>query len=178
MAQVKFGYTMADAAIVDGIKSVANRRKLLDRDIQMLAVSVIYALHKSGDKPTAVKRANALVDAVKGGMKSNALLRWFETHSPMVFNKETKLLVDGFSPNSPVKDHTKINALEARDKPWFEAIPEPEYKPMADLNTLLARIVKQGKADVEKLGDKSKVDLQQLAALEAMLAKPANTLAA
>ena len=178
MAQVKFSFGMKDADVVAGIKSVQNRHKSLFEDIQKLAVSIIHAFHQSGDGQTAALRANALVTAIANG-KQNSLRRWFETHAPFVYNKETKLLVVGFSASSPVKNYKDIDALAARADNWFDSIPDPEYKPIADWTAQIAQLVKRGVADLERMGDKSKVDKGQLAALQALLdAKAANGMAA
>ena len=111
-AKLKFTFGMADKDIVAGITSVGKRHKSLYADIQFLSVSIIHAFHTSGDGQTACRRANDLIKALAGG-KQNALRRWFETQAPMVYNKETKELVVGHSPASPVKDYKKINALAA-----------------------------------------------------------------
>lgn len=136
---------------------------------QRICVSILADLRDHGDKPTAVKRANALVNAMGKGMRAKSMLAWFEQNSPMVFNKETKALVSGFSAMSPVKDHTKIapnHALAA--VPWEEAAVEKDYVPLADWNAALKALVARAKTDLEKMGDKSKVNKEQLAMLERM----------
>ena len=170
-AKLKFTFGMADKDIVAGITSVGKRHKSLYTDIQFLSVSIIHAFHTSGDGQTACRRANDLIKALAGG-KQNALRRWFETQAPMVFNKETKELVVGHSPASPVKDYKKINALAARDQQWFDAIPDPEYKPMADLNGQIAQLIKRAETDIERLGDKSKVNPATLDALRKLAQVP------
>lgn len=172
---VKYNYGMADKDVEAGIMSISKRHKSLYGDIQMLSVSIIAALHKSGDGETATKRANALITALANG-KQNSLRRWFETQCNMVYNKETKQLVIGHSASSPVKHHSKINALESRGVNWFDAIPETEYKAIADWTGQIAALVKKGQKDIAELGDKSKVNKAHIMALEQMLT--ANTLAA
>ena len=169
---VKYTYGMADKDIAAGIISVGKRHKTLYKDIQHLAVSIIHGFHKSNDTETVTRRANDLIAALAGG-KQNALRRWFETFAPLVYNKETKLLVVGFNASSPVKDYRKIDAMKARDELWYNAIPDPEYKPLADLNGQIAQLVKRAKTDIERLGDQSKVNRQQLVALESLLSKAA-----
>lgn len=171
-SKIKYTYGMNDQDIAAGITSVGKRHKSLYADIQFLAVSIIHAFHKSGDGQTATRRANGLIAAIANG-KQNSLRRWFETQAPMVFNKDTKELVVGHSPASPVKDYKAINALASKDVQWFDSIPDPEYKPMADLGGQIMQLVKRAKEDIARLGDKSKVNPAQLAALESLLAVPA-----
>ena len=168
MAAIKFAYNMADNNVGAGITSVKKRHASLLKDVQMLAVSIIHRLHECGDGETATLRANALIDAVANG-KQNSLRRWFETQANMVYNKETKLLVIGHGPASPIKHHSKIDAMASRDVMWYDAIPDAEYKPIADFGAQIAQLLKKGLKDRAELGDKSKVSPDQIKALELLV---------
>lgn len=168
--KVTISYTMGGNAIDAALPMLEKRIAGLVLDVQKIAVSILRDFKTHGDKPTAVRRANALVKALGKGVKGNQMLAWFECNAPLVYNKETKLLVAGFTAASPVKDHAKIDSDGIVTALWYEAAPEAEYKPLDDWNKALMALVKRAKEDIAKMGDKSKVNPQQLATLEMLAA--------
>lgn len=168
--KLTFSYSMGGNAIDAALPMLEKRIASLVLDVQKLAVSILRDFKTHGDKPTAVKRANALVKALGKGVKGNQMLAWFESNAPMVYNKETKQLVAGFTDASPCKDHTKIDTDGIVNALWYEAAPEAEYKPLEDWNKALMALVKRAKEDIAKMGDKSKVNRGQLAQLELLAA--------
>lgn len=169
-SKLSYSYSMGDNSIEAGIASIEKRTTTLIADIQKLAVSILVSFNKSGDKPTAARRANALHKALGKGMRANSLLGWFEQNSPMVYNKETKQLVCGFTAASPVKSHTDIPVATLPTTLWQDAVADPEYKPLEDWNKVLQGIIKRAEQDIAKMGDKSKVNAAQLAQIKAMAA--------
>ena len=171
MAQkVTISYTMGGNAIDAALPMLEKRIAGLVLDVQKIAVSILRDFKAHGDKTTTVRRANALVHALGKGVKGNQMLAWFESNAPLTYNKETKLLVAGFSAASPVKDHSKIDADGIVTALWYEAAPEKEYQPLEDWNKALNALIKRAKEDVAKMGDKSKVNKTQLAQLELLAA--------
>lgn len=169
--RVTFSFSMGGNMIDAGIATLEKSIASVTGNVQKLAVSILRDWHLHNDSDTAVKRANALVKALGKGMRANALRTWFEHNSPLVFNKETKLLVKGFTALSPVKDASKIDIAASTKALWHDADGgEPEYKPITDWNAQLAALIKRAKTDIEKQGDKSKVDKTQLAQLELLAA--------
>ncbi len=168
--KVSFSFSMGGNSIDAGIASLAKSVATLTGNVQKLAVSILRDFKASGDKPTAVRRANALVDALGKGMRANSLRGWFEQNGPFIYNKETKVLVIGFTGNSPVKDHTKIDLATSQAALWYEAVKDPDYVPLADWSAALNALIKRAKTDIEKMGEKSKVDPAQLGQLELLAA--------
>jgi len=162
-SKLTISYTMGGNAIDAALPMLEKRIANLVLDVQKIAVSILRDFKTHGDKPTAVRRANALVKALGKGIKHNQMLAWFECNSPMVYNQETKQLAA-----SPVKDHSKIDAEGIVKALWYEAAPEAEYKPLEDWNKALNALIKRAKEDVAKMGDKSKVNKDQLHLLELM----------
>lgn len=168
----KTAFTALSQTAIDAtIKSIGTRANTLRNDVQKASASIMLNLKANGDYPTATRQMNALFKAMGNGMRSKALLAHFELHAPVVWNKETKELVRGHTAASPVKAHADINSEAVLANKWDEAIQEPEYKPIGDFGAAIAQLIKKADADIEKLGDKSKVDRAQLAALRAMVAK-------
>lgn len=165
-----YGFAMDEANIDAGIADVQMRSGKLTMNIQHLAVSILAALVKHGDKPTAARRANALVHAVGKGMRGNSLIGWFEQNAPMMYNKETKQLVFGVTAANPVKTVDKIDLAAAVKAMWHDAVPETPYKPIADIGALIKQIVAKAEKDIETMGEKSKVDVETLAKLKALTA--------
>lgn len=166
--KLAYTYSMGDNSIEAGIAGIAKRAVTLTTDIQKVAVSILVSFHNSGDKPTAARRANALHKALGKGMRANSLLAWFEQNAPMVWNKELSQLVCGFTAASPVKEHQKIPVGTLPKTLWQDASPEPEYKPLEDWGKMLQGIIKRAEQDIAKMGDKSKVNAEQLAQIKLM----------
>lgn len=167
--KLSYTFTMGGNSIEAGIAAIAKRSATLMTDVQKIAVSILRDMKQHGDKPTAAKRANALCHALGAGMRANALRQWFEQLSPMVWNDKEKMLVPGFSVTSPVKDHADINVETCIATPWQLADGgEKAYRPIDNWSAQLASLVKRAKEDIKAMGDKSKVDLKQLAMLESM----------
>lgn len=165
----KVTHTFINAADMDKqISLFGNSVATVTKRAQVICCSIAKHLHDHGDYPSAVKWANDLVKALGKGMKGQQMLRWFEYNTPMVFNSETKELVRGFGPTSPVKEHGKIDVGACISALWFEAMPEQAYQPIGDLNSLLAGIIKKAEKDRKELGDKSKISVAQLEALKSL----------
>jgi hypothetical protein len=125
-------------------------------------------MKQHGDKPTAAKRANALVAVMGKGMRSDSLKMWFEVHAPLVWNETDKLLVPGFTASSPITAHADIDVEKCIADPWQDAKVDAPYKAIGDWTAQLAALIKRAKTDLKEMGTKSKVDLAQLAVLEGM----------
>jgi len=167
--KLSYSFSMGGNSIEQGIAAIAKRSATLTMDVQKIAVSILRDMKQHGDKPTAAKRANALIAAMGHGMRGNALRLWFETHAPLVWNKAEKALVPGSTVTSPVRDHTLIDVEKCIADPWQLADGgEKPYQPIDNWQAQLASLIKRAKADIKAVGTKSKVDLAQLAVLEGM----------
>ena len=164
-----YGFAMTETAIDTGIADIAKRVSGLNAHIQYLAVSILAALKQYGDKPTAARRANALVKALGKGMRANSLIGWFEQNAPMMYNRDTKQLVFGVTVANPVKSVDKIDLAACAKAVWYDAVPETPYKPIADMGALIKQIVARAEKDMAEMGDKSKVDAETLAKLKALV---------
>jgi hypothetical protein len=164
---MNYTYKMTDKDVETATRSIKKNSAGLVLQIQKVCTSILVNWQSSGDKDTAVRRANALVEALGDGLRKNSLLKWFESNSPMIYNKESKGLAFGSTAASPVRKFQDIPVLVLPSTPWQTAKAEEEYKPITDLSVLIKALVKKATADLEKLGSNSKVKKEQLAALEA-----------
>ena len=169
--RVTFSFSMGGNMIDAGIAALEKSIATMTGNVQKLAVSILRDWKQHNDDATAVRRANALVKALGKGMRANALRTWFEHNAPMVYNEQTKLLVKGSTAASPVREASKINLEVSTKALWHDADGgEAPYKPIADWPGQIAALIKRAKTDIEKQGDKSKVDPVQLRQLELLAA--------
>lgn len=148
------------SAIDAAIKSIANRGKKLDRDIQQAAISAMAHHSKHGD----VTLVNRLVDAMPKGSRVNALRDFILNHGAVSYDEESKKFVHAKGKEARIE--------AAQGIMWTEFKPEPEYQPfdaMAALNSLLARVQKADSLKGDKVPEGFSAKLE---ALKAELTQP------
>lgn len=141
-------------AINAAIKSIANRGKLLDRDIQIAALSAMQHHVEHGD----VTLINRLIENMPKGSRVNALRQYIEWFGAVAYDADTKKFVH-------VKGKTfDINA--ASEKMWtvFKH-NDGDYVGIENPIALLQALTKKFEKDIAELGDKSKVDPTMLTLL-------------
>lgn len=177
MATIKFTASMSGKDIDAGIKSLANRGKKFDADVQNIAISIIAHTEAHSD----YTKAEALYQALPAGSRRASLVQWFlafgkiRALNPKVAEDKAKMdagAVFAF-------DRDKRTDMEGAHKTMWHSMGKPEAKP-ADVfdvqkaaMSLLQRMRKAQKDGVEIKGDTEAVHAALLA-LEIAL-KPSAT---
>ncbi len=147
-----------DAGIKKATVSIAKRGKALQRDIHIVACSVLQRITLHNDVRLAAD-ITVLFDAMPGSLRTNALRDWFAAYGPIVWEgKKAKFVKD-----------KPVELTKAMLDPFWEFAPEPEYKPLDIIAFINSAIKKVQKDSTETGVDHTKV----LLALEA--AKKADT---
>jgi len=153
---------ITDELINKAIASVLKRGVSLQKDIHVVACSILRVWNTSGDVSKAVSQTNALVEAMPGMSRKNALKSWVEAHAGFVWNTDENQFVYN-------SKRTKIADDDVRqgiDTPFWDFKPEPEYKPF-DLEKLLnAMIDKTDKVVKKGVKKEDNIDTDLLASLK------------
>ena len=140
-------------AINSAIKSINNRGKKFNADIQVAACSIIAHIEQHGDYTLA----NSLISAMPKGMRKNALVAWFVAFGRVQLDVDAdgKLL----DKESPLKFDKASETLqdEGEATMWLDMVKEPEIVAEVDvqkkIDALLKSIMKaekDGKTLVKK----------------------------
>ena len=152
-----FALISGATAITAAITSIVRRGKVLDRDIQVAALSTMQHHSEHGDSTLI----NTLVAGMPKGSRVNALKQFIETFGGVAYDVDEKKFT-----------HVKGKVFDiegAMSIMWTEYAPEAVYVPITDTLTLIKVLAKKLEKDVEKMGDSSLVDMAILAQLEAMV---------
>ena len=172
MAAIKFTANMSVKDIDAGIKSLANRGKKFDADVQNIALSIVAHTEAHSD----YTKAEALYKALPAGSRRASLVQWFlafgkiRALNPKVAEDKAKMdsgAVFAF-------DRAKRTDMEGAHKALWHSMGKPEAKP-ADVfdvqkaaMSLLSRMRKAHKDGVEIKGDNEELHAA-LVALEVAL---------
>ena len=162
MAQVNFDSLNTDAKITAAIATVHLAGETLQLQIHKILVAVATRWAKTGDVRQPVQHVNTLLQSDKlKGLRKNAMRTWAEKHLGFVYNEETKLLVAG------KKTAKELAIKDLANAHWWTETPEPEYQPI-DPAARMAIMIKQFERDRQKMGDKSAVTPEMIAALKTL----------
>lgn len=172
MAVIKFTASMTAKEIDAGIKSLANRGKKFDADVQAIAISIVAHTEAHSD----YTKAEALYQALPAGSRRASLVQWFlafgkiRALNPKIAEDRAKMdagAVFAF-------DRDKRTDIEGAHKTMWHAMGKPEAKPadVFDVQkaalSLLARMRKAQKDGVTIKGDNEEIHAA-LVALEIAL---------
>lgn len=172
---IKFSASMSAKDIDAGIKSLANRGKKFDADVQAIAISIVAHTEAHSD----YTKAEALYSALPAGSRRASLVQWF-----LAFGKISAL--DPKVPEEKAKieagshfkfDREKRTDIEGAHKTLWHSMGKPEAKPAEVFDvqkaaaSLLARMRKAQKDGAEIKGDTEAVHAALLA-LELALKAP------
>lgn len=151
-----------DAAIETAIARVRKDGRAFQSLVHRVAFSILKRGHDTRDFTKGVQQFNSLVEAMPGAARANALREWIEAFAPVYYDPEAKAFayqnMKGFTFDLP----------QAKQTPFWEFKPEPEYVPVDPLK-VIENAVKKFEKDQKTLGKKSKVTKDQIAALRALL---------
>lgn len=172
MAAIKFTANMTSKEIDAGIKSLANRGKKFDADVQAIAISIVAHTEAHSD----YTKAEALYKALPAGSRRASLVQWF-----LAFGKISAL--DPKVPEEKAKieqgahfkfDRDRRTNMEGAQKTMWCSMGKPESKPSEVFDvqkaaaSLLAKMRKAQAAGVPIKGDTDKLHAA-LVALEVAL---------
>ena len=145
-----------DAGIKKAVTSIAKRGRALQRDIHIVACSVLQRISVHNDVRLAAD-CTMLFDALPGSLRTNALRDWFAAYGPIAWEKNKAKFV---------KDKP-VELTKAMLDPFWEFAPEPEYKPL-DIMQFINAAIKKVQKDAKETGvDHTKVILALEAAKKA-----------
>lgn len=173
MASFNFNNLMKndDATLFEkAVDSIQRRGDQVQLDIHVYLVAVATHWATSGDIRPAVKRVNALIAALPGGMRSNAIKAWVEAFMGFVVyegeDKEHGFFAAGKRKGKDLEIKKLANAR------WWEFKPEPEYKGM-DLAATVNLAIKKATQRIEKgVKPADNIDPVLLTALKRTVANP------
>ena len=172
MASIKFTGTMSAAQIDLGIKSLSNRGKKFDADVQSIGLSIMAHTDATGD----YTKACALYHALPAGTRRSSLVAWFILHSKVQAldpkNPDDKARIEAGSVFKFAKERT-TDLEGAAAKMWHEhgkkdTAPSDVFDARAACNSLIARVKAASKAGKRVEGATDPV-MAALAALESAL---------
>lgn len=172
MAAIKFTANMSVKDIDAGIKSLANRGKKFDADVQNIALSIIAHTEAHSD----YTKAEALYAALPAGSRRASLVQWFlafgkiRALDPKVVEDKAKMDAGAIF----AFDRDKRTDMEGAHKTMWHSMGKPEARPSEVFDvqkaamSLLARMRKAQAAGVPIKGDTDKLHAA-LVALEVAL---------
>ena len=135
-----------DAGIKKAAVSIAKRGRALQRDIHVLACSVLQRIAEHNDVRLAADMT-AVFEAMPGSLRTNALRDWFAAYGPVKWEgKKAKFVQD-----------KPVELTKAMLDPFWEFAPEPEYKPLDIIAFINSAIKKVQKDSTETGVDHTKV---------------------
>ena len=167
MAAIKFTASMSVKDIDEGIKSLANRGKKFDADVQNIALSIIAHTEAHSD----YTKAEALYQALPAGSRRASLVQWF-----LAFGKiralDPKVAEDKAKRDAGAIfafDRDKRTDMEGAHKTLWHSMGKPEAKPSEVFDvqkaamSLLARMRKAQKDGVTIKGENEEIHAALLA---------------
>lgn len=127
---------MQDGKVLsEAIKSIANRGKILDKDIHAAAMSAAWHVMQHGN----IGYVNKLFTSVSAGTRKAALTQWFLKFARVSANTGKDKATVPF-----VFDDAKAVNLEDGDKnPWFNLAPDKAPDQQIDVLALIHGILKK-----------------------------------
>jgi hypothetical protein len=142
---VNFKLIEGNKDISTQIASIQRRGKKLEKDIHVLACSIVSHIYKHRECSLANKMAEQLVQAMPRFSRANALRDFFETYAPVVYNEKEQALVFVKEKADAVEDVDSV-VKAAMNNPFYVKTPEQKYVPLdlrKSFETLLARAEKR-----------------------------------
>lgn len=147
------------------------------RNTQVALVATLHACYRDGDRPTAVARANRIVNAVSVAGNGKAIVEWLTTFGFSVGETDDGEVgfVDAPS-RGELEEILEGSFKKAQDLMWWKLKPVNPFKGFtlsAKLNAVLAEAYKMDKLLAEGGEDAEKIDIdpEMLAGLETLLGK-------
>ena len=156
---------ITDELIDKAIASVFKRGVSLQKDIHVVACSILRVWNTSGDVSKAVSQTNALVEAMPGMSRRNALKSWVEAHAGFVWNADENKFVY----NAKKTTIADSDVRQGIDVPFWDFKPEPPYKPFDLDKTLDAVIDRANKRIKDGVKKEDNIKSDRLSALKTLI---------
>lgn len=118
-------------------KSIGNRGKTLNRDLQKVACTAIGYANIHGDITVAQNIWENLSD--NKGIRLNSFVKYLETYGQIKFDKEAKTFV--YSKRDDVIKDVMELFLTLSDNPWYQAIKQEPVGQEYDINEMVKKFV-------------------------------------
>lgn len=138
--------------LISKIKSVGEQ---LDADIHNAAVSCLYHAEQHGD----VTLATRLVAAMPRSSRRKALIYWFETFGPLVFDTEKEAFHV-----SRAKEKAPYQVEQASETPFYDYVAEKNPAPFS-----IDKLVSYVQNQIKKAATKGEIDQADLEVLKSKL---------
>lgn len=159
MAKINYNTlaTADEAGFKKAIDSIHTRADTLALEIHKVLVAIAVQWEKTGDVRPVAGRVNYLLAKDKLTMaRKNAIKAWVETYLGLTIVEEGDNKGEFYAKKG--LSHKSLEIKELTNNRWWEFKPEPEYKPLASLESELEKLIKRCERDIKELGDGSKVD--------------------
>jgi hypothetical protein len=140
-------YKVSDMQNPDAvIKRMESSWQAAYRNTQVALVATVVSLYVSGDKPTAVARANRIVEAVSVAGNAKAIVEWFTTFG---FKCDAKAFTE--APERPaIADLCGDGFKKAKELMWWTLKPQNAFAGF-NLSAALTKVL----ADVDKMNKRA-----------------------
>lgn len=135
-------------------KSIGNRGKALNRDIQKIAATAIGYANIHGDVTVAQNIFENIAD--NKGIRLNSFVRYLETHGQLAYDKESKNFVYR-KRDDVIKDVMEL-FLALSEAPWYQAIKQEQVESIYDVSKMIKSLVDR----VEKLSKNERNTIENI----------------
>lgn len=166
-------YRKDDIANPDGvIERMEGSWQAAYRNTQIALVATLVDCYLHGDKPTAVERANRIVEAVAHGGNAKAVVEWLVSFGFVVGDKAFAEAPD----RDTIEERAKAGFEAAKNLMWWTLKPQKPFEGWsfeAALNKVLADAQKFAKmaADDPEAAAKIKIDMGLVDDVAALIAE-------
>ena len=145
----------ATQAILKAVEAIRKDGLKLQDKIQETALEILVHIEAYGQE--SVGLANALVGAVHGMGRANALKQWFMKYGKMSYSMKKKTLVFRADFKTDIKAATAMK--------FWDLVKEEEFKPF-DLEKAVIALVKKAERIQGEGDDRNKIDPELYAKLQ------------
>lgn len=141
-------------------KSIGNRGKALNRDIQKIAATAIGYANIHGDITVAQNIFENIKD--NKGIRLNSFVKYLERHGQLAYDKESKNFV--YHKRDDVCKDVMELFLTLSDNPWYEAVKQEPVGSMYDVADMVTKLVER----CEKLAKNERNTLENAQLLDTL----------
>lgn len=157
-------YLTSNKSIATAITAIGSNAKEWRSEVHRVGCSILRKWNSDGHMQHAIANLNALREALGTAVRVNAFIDWVLATEAVGWDTDEKCFVA--NDNKVCADAVR----RAIDVPfWDYRKAETQYKPIAGWTEYLKVVATRARKDIEKMGDKSTVNLKDLQAIEQMV---------
>lgn len=141
-------------------KSIGNRGKALNRDIQKIAATAIGYANIHGDVTVAQNIFENIKD--NKGIRLNSFVKYLERHGQLAYDKESKNFV--YHKRDDVCKDVMELFLTLAESPWYEAVKQEPVGSIYDVQEMLTKFIER----TEKLAKNEHNKVQNVELLDTL----------